>query len=121
MKRPRRALSRRNFLRASAGVAAAGLLGRWAGRLWTPGAVAQTGQVVLLEDLPLAAGDLAAGSFVSSTLQGSRLALGGSSSAEYVSPEMQAGFPASHAGMHWRGSGTKGLSFWIRGSSDGVK
>jgi len=83
--------------------------------------VAQTGQVVLLEDLPLAAGDLAAGSFVSSTLQGSRLALGGSSSAEYVSPEMQAGFPASHAGMHWRGSGTKGLSFWIRGSSDGVK
>jgi len=116
-----RGFSRRRFLRATAGLAAVSLAARWGGRLWAPGAVAQTGQVVLVEDLRLGAGELAAGSFAGASLRAGRLALGGSSSAEYVSPELRASFPATHAGVHWLGSASEGLSFWIRGSSDGVK
>lgn len=112
--------SRRNFLKASAALAVVGLAGRWASRPWLPQARAATGQVVLTEELRLGAGELAAGRLSGAKMQDGKLTLAASRAGEYVSPEMRSSFPATHAGVHWRGGGAPGVTFWLRGSSDGV-
>ncbi|TET98872.1 MAG: hypothetical protein E3J29_03230, partial [Dehalococcoidia bacterium] len=115
--------SRRNFLRASVGLAMAGLSGlasRWAGRLGLARAVADTGQVVLTEDLRLGAAELAGGALTGTKLQGGRLTLAGWGAGQYVSPEVRSSFPATHVGVHWRGAAPHAASFWLRSSADGV-
>jgi len=109
--------SRRNFLKGSLGLAAISLVDRWTGRLWAPRAAADTGQVVMTEHLRLRAGELAGGRLAGVRVGDGRLTLTASGSGDYVSPELRAPFPATHAGVHWRGSGA---SFWLRGSADGV-
>src|SRR3990172_6213592 len=109
--------SRRSFLSASAVLAAISLVDRWRGRLWAPRAAADTGQVVMTEHLRLRAVELADGRLSGVRIGDGRLTLTASGSGEYVSPELRASFPATHAGVHWRGSGA---SFWLRGSPDGV-
>src|SRR3990170_6742486 len=73
-RRVRSLLSRRNVLKASAGLTVAGISGlasRLAGRLGFPVAAAGMGRRVLTEDLRLNAGELAAG-----TVNGTRVAGG---------------------------------------------
>src|SRR3972149_7587531 len=109
--------SRRNILKGSLGLAASSRVDRWTGRLWAPRAAADTGQVVMTEHLRLRAVELADGRLAGAKVDGGRLTLAASGSGEYVSPELRASFPATHAGVHWRGSGA---SFWLRGSPDGA-
>jgi hypothetical protein len=82
--------------------------------------VADTGQVVLTEDLRLGAAELAAGHLSGAKMQDGKLTLVASRAGGYVSPEVRSSFPATHVGVHWRGRGTRGVSFWLRGSPDGV-
>ena len=109
--------SRRNFLKGSLGLAAISLVDRWTGHLWAPRAAADTGQVVMTEHLRLRAGELAGGRLAGVRVGDGRLTLAASGSGEYVSPVLLSPFPATHGGVHWRGSGA---SFWLRGSADGV-
>lgn len=109
--------SRRNFLKGSLGLAAISLVDRWAGRLWAPRAAADTGRVVMTEHLRLRAGELAGGRLAGVRIGDGRLNLAHSGPGEYVSPVLLSRFPATHGGVHWRGSGA---SFWLRGSADGV-
>ncbi|MEE8346218.1 MAG: N-acetylmuramoyl-L-alanine amidase, partial [Dehalococcoidia bacterium] len=115
-------LSRRNVLKASMGLAVAGLsgvAGRLAGRLGLPMAASGAGRRVLTEDLRLNAGELAAGSSSGTKVAGGRLTLAASGTGEYVSPGLRSSFPATHAGLHWRGSSPQSASFWLRSSPDG--
>lgn len=115
----RGSLSRRDFLKAGVGLAALGLAARWgASRLWTPGAAADTGVVVLTEDLHLGPSELAGGSLSAARVQDGRL-LATATTGEYVSPAVRTGFPATHVGLHWRGGPAAGR-FSLRASSDGV-
>ena len=116
-------LSRRNVLKASAGLTVAGISGlasRLAGRLGFPVAAASTGRRVLTEDLRLNAGELAAGTVNGTRVAGGRLTLAASGSGQYVSPTLRSSFPATHAGLHWRGSGPQAVTFWLRSSTDGL-
>jgi hypothetical protein len=82
--------------------------------------VADTGHVVRTEDLRLGARELAGGSLNGTKIADSRLTLAVSGSGEYVSPELRSSFPATHAGLHWRGSAPQAVSFWLRSSPDGT-
>ncbi|MCH8000012.1 MAG: N-acetylmuramoyl-L-alanine amidase, partial [Chloroflexi bacterium] len=110
--------SRRSFIKGSAILAAVGLVSHWAKRLWVPGAVADTGQVVRTEDLRLGAGEMAGGSLNGTQIADSRLSLAASGSGEYISPKLRSSFPATHVGLHWRGSAPQAVSFWLRSSPD---
>ncbi len=112
--------NRRSILKASAGLVAVGLASRWAGRLGLARAVADTGHVVLTEDLRLGAAELAGGALKGTKLEGGRLTLGGWGAGQYVSPEVRSSFPATHVGVHWRGASPQAASFWLRSSADGV-
>ena len=113
--------SRRSFLKASAGLVAVGLAGRWAKGLWQPRARAATGQVVLTEDLRLGARELAGGTLGGTKMnRAGRLSLSTGTAGEYLSPEVRSSFPASHVGVHWRGAAPGAASFSLRSSRDGV-
>ncbi len=112
--------SRRNFLKASAVLVVVGLAGRRARGLWRSRARAATGQVVLTEDLRLGARELATGRLSGTKMRDGKLTFAASRAGEYVSPEMRSSFPATHAGVHWRGSSAHGVSLWLRSSPEGV-